>query len=178
MTKNFKTFNHKWEYTLDAHIKIRKGGNRHKTFSQVYKNYSILTSVFYLVIRYLNSCSVTTDVTFNGSLNITTCVWAFFLLADYYFIIRHQRNNICFLMPDQAATARAHGVVQRGRERAAVQAAEQCATSQCPFNHLGPRQLLTVSNHSGPGGANVEFPFLILKSSLKLLKLSIDGSLK
>lgn len=87
--KNFKTFNHKWEYTLDVCIKIRKGDNRHKKFSQVYKNYNILTSVFYLVIRYLNSCFVTTDVTFNGSLNITTWVWAFFLLADYYFIAQH-----------------------------------------------------------------------------------------
>lgn len=47
-------------------------------------------------------------------------------------------------MPDQAATTTAHGVVQRGREHAAVQAAEQCATSQCPFSHLGPRQLLTA----------------------------------
>lgn len=87
--KNFKTFNHKWEYTLDVCVKIRKGDNRHKKFSQVYKNYNILTSVFYLVIRYLNSCFVTTDVTFNGSLNITTWVWAFFLLADYYFIAQH-----------------------------------------------------------------------------------------
>lgn len=81
-------------------------------------------------------------------------------------------------MPDQAATTRAHGAVQRSRERAAVQAAEPCATSQCPCSHLGPRQLLTVGNHSGPGGANVEFPFLILKSSFKLLKLPLDGSLK
>lgn len=89
MTKNFKTFNHKWEYTLDVRIKIRKGDKRHKKFSQVYKNYNMLTSVFYLEIRYLNSCFVTTDVTFNGSLNITTWVWAFFLLADYYFIAQH-----------------------------------------------------------------------------------------
>lgn len=113
---------------------------------------------------------------YNLSLSLLPACWLLFYNPTPS--IQHQRNNICFLMPDQAATSRAHGVVQRGRERAAVQAAEQCATSQCPFNHLGPRQLLTVSNHSGPGGANVEFPFLILKSSLKLLKLSIDGSLK
>lgn len=43
--KNFKTFNHKWEYTLYVHIKIRKEVNKHKNFSQVHINYNILTSV-------------------------------------------------------------------------------------------------------------------------------------
>lgn len=80
-------------------------------------------------------------------------------------------------MPDQAATTRAHGVY-REAENVLLCRLQSSVPSQCPFSHLGPRQLLTVSNHSGPGGANVEFPFLILKSSFKLLKLSIDGSLK
>lgn len=59
-------------------------------------------------------------------------------------------------MIDQAATATAHRAVQRDRGRAAVQAAEPC-----PFRPPGTEDVLTLVNHSGPGGANMELPLLI-----------------
>lgn len=130
VTKTFKTFNH--EYKLAFHIKIKKLIHM-KQFLK-YINI-IVTSVFYLVIGYLNLCFAMTNITLNKSLNITSQVWAFFLLVDFKYIALH------LLIRTPAASY----LLLRTDQAVQLQSRKLCRVTEdwsqpVPVHHLGRRQ--------------------------------------